>query len=44
MRLIVARCEVTYTGRASTRLPEATPLLMIKEDGTFMIWSDDGGL
>jgi len=43
MRLIVARCEVAYTGRASTRLPEAIRLLMIKEDGTFMIWSDGGG-
>jgi RecB family endonuclease NucS len=43
MRLIVARCEVAYTGRLSTRLPEAVRLLMVKEDGTFMIWSDGGG-
>jgi RecB family endonuclease NucS len=43
MRLIVARCEVTYTGRLSTRLPESVRLLMIKEDGTFMVWSDSGG-
>ena len=43
MRLIVARCEVTYTGRLSTRLPEGVRLLMIKEDGTFMVWSDGGG-
>ena len=43
MRLIVARCEVNYTGRLSTHLPEAVRLLMIKEDGTFMIWSDGGG-
>jgi endonuclease len=43
MRLIVARCEVTYTGRLSTRLPDAVRLLMVKEDGTFMIWSDGGG-
>ena len=43
MRLIVARCEVTYTGRATTYLPEAVRLLMIKADGTFMIWSDGGG-
>ena len=43
MRLIVARCSVTYTGRGSTHLPEAIRLLMIKADGTFMIWSDGGG-
>ncbi len=43
MRVIVARCEVEYTGRLSTRLPESTRLLMIKADGTVMIWSDSGG-
>src|SRR5438093_5602561 len=43
MRLIVARCEVAYTGRLITRLPESVRLLMIKEDGTFMVWSDSGG-
>ena len=43
MRLIVARCEVTYTGRLTAHLPESTRLLMIKEDGTFMVWSDNGG-
>jgi endonuclease len=44
VRLIVARCEVTYTGRLSTRLAEGVRLLMIKEDGTVMLWSDGGGL
>jgi len=44
MRLIVARCTATYTGRASTQLPESVRLLMIKSDGTFMVWSDVGGL
>ena len=43
MRLIVARCSVEYTGRISTRLAEAVRLLMIKSDGTFMVWNDDGG-
>lgn len=43
MRLIVARCTVDYTGRLSTHLPEAVRLLMVKSDGTFMIWSDGGG-
>jgi endonuclease len=32
MRLVVARCEVVYTGRLSTVLPEATRLLMFKDD------------
>ncbi len=44
VRLIVARCEVDYTGRGSTRMPEGVRLLMIKEDGTVMLWSDGGGL
>ena len=44
MRLIVARCEVSYTGRLSTSLAEGVRLLMIKEDGTVMLWSDGGGL
>jgi RecB family endonuclease NucS len=43
VRLIVARCEVVYTGRLTARLPESTRLLMIKADGTFMVWSDNGG-
>jgi endonuclease len=43
MRLIVARCEVSYTGRLTTRLAESVRLLMIKDDGTFMVWSDSGG-
>jgi RecB family endonuclease NucS len=41
--LIIARCTARYTGRLTTELPEATRLLMIKEDGTFMIWADRGG-
>jgi RecB family endonuclease NucS len=41
--LIVARCEVSYTGRLSTILPEAVRLLMVKADGTFMVWADGGG-
>jgi hypothetical protein len=43
MRLIVARCSVRYTGRLSTELPESVRLLMIKADGTFMVWADGGG-
>ena len=43
MRLIVARCEVNYTGRLNAYLPEATRLLMLKGDGTVMVWSDRDG-
>ena len=43
MRLVVARCEVTYSGRLNAYLPEATRLLMFKADGTVMVWSDRDG-
>ena len=43
MRLIVARCEVLYTGRLDTVLPEALRLLMIKSDGSVMVHADTGG-
>jgi endonuclease len=44
MRLLIARCEVTYSGRLpATHLPEAVRLIMIKADGTVMVWSDGGG-
>jgi hypothetical protein len=43
VRLLVARCSVRYTGRLSTELPEAVRLLMIKTDGTFMVWDDNRG-
>jgi RecB family endonuclease NucS len=43
VRLLVARCEVTYTGRLSTVLPEAMRLLMFKDDGSFLVHDDAGG-
>jgi len=43
MRLVVARCEVVYTGRLLTVLPEATRLLLFKEDGSFLVHDDAGG-
>jgi endonuclease len=43
MRLFVARCEVTYTGRLTARLPEAVRLLMFKADGSFLVHDDAGG-
>jgi RecB family endonuclease NucS len=43
MRLLVARCEVFYTGRLKARLPEAVRLLMFKADGSFLVHDDAGG-
>jgi endonuclease len=43
MRLIVARCEVRYSGRLTAVLPEALRLLMIKSDGSVMVHADSGG-
>ena len=43
MRLIVARCEVEYTGRLAAYLPESTRLLMLKADGSVLIHADAGG-
>jgi endonuclease len=43
MRLIVARCEVRYTGRLTAVLPESTRLLMLKSDGSVLIHADAGG-
>ena len=43
MRLIVARCEVRYSGRLTAVLPEALRLLMVKADGSFMVHADSGG-
>ena len=42
MRLMIARCEVRYTGRLATRLPMAVRLLMFKADGGVSIWHDGG--
>ena len=42
MRLLVARCEVRYTGRLTARLPEAVRLLMFKADGSFLVHDDVG--
>jgi endonuclease len=43
MRLVVARCEVRYTGRLSAVLPESTRLLLIKADGSVLVHADAGG-
>jgi len=42
MRLVVARCSVTYTGRLDAYLPPAVRLLMVKADGCVAIHADGG--
>jgi endonuclease len=43
MRLIVARCEVSYTGRLAAFLPESTRLVIVKADGAVLVHADAGG-
>src|SRR5437588_4477220 len=43
MRLIVARCEVSYSGRLNAFLPDSTRLLMLKDDGSVLVHADAGG-
>ncbi len=43
MRLIVARCEVRYSGRLAAYLPESTRLLILKDDGSVLVHADAGG-
>ncbi len=43
MRLIVARCSATYSGRLNTVLPECLRLIMVKADGSVLLHADTGG-
>jgi RecB family endonuclease NucS len=43
VRLVVARCEVVYTGRLTAVLPESTRLLLFKSDGSVLVHADAGG-
>jgi RecB family endonuclease NucS len=43
MRLIVARCEVHYTGRLNAVLGESLRLIIIKADGSVLVHADTGG-
>src|SRR5436189_5526499 len=43
MRLIVARCELTSSGRLNSFLPVSTCLLMLKGDGSVLVHADTGG-
>ena len=42
MRLVIARCEVDYSGRLSAYLPMATRLIMVKADGCVAVHADGG--
>lgn len=42
MRLVIARCQVDYSGRLDAHLPLATRLLMVKADGSVLVHSDGG--
>lgn len=42
MRLVIARCSVDYAGRLAAHLPEATRLIMVKNDGCVAIHADGG--
>ena len=41
--MLVARCEVRYSGRLSAVLPEAVRLLIFKADGSVLVHDDAGG-
>jgi RecB family endonuclease NucS len=43
VRVVVARCEVVYTGRLTAVLPQATRLLLFKADGSVLVHADAGG-
>jgi len=43
VRLLVARCEVRYSGRLNAVLPEAVRLLILKADGSVLVHDDAGG-
>ena len=43
MRLIVARCEVRYSGRLNALLPESLRLIIVKGDGSVLVHADAGG-
>ncbi|MDQ6688780.1 MAG: endonuclease NucS [Actinomycetota bacterium] len=42
MRLVVARCQVDYSGRLTAHLPMAIRVLMLKADGSVLVHSDGG--
>ena len=41
MRLVIAKCQVDYSGRLSAHLPMATRLILVKADGSVSVHADD---
>jgi endonuclease len=41
VRLVIARCQVDYSGRLSAHLPMALRLLLVKADGSVSVHADD---
>jgi endonuclease len=42
MRLLVARCEIAYHGRATTRLGAGDRVVLFKDDGALCVHADHG--
>ena len=42
MRLVIAECTINYSGRLTAHLPQATRLLVLKNDGSILVHSDSG--
>lgn len=42
MRILIAKCEVNYSGRLDAHLPLANRVIMVKADGSVLIHSDGG--
>lgn len=41
MRLVIARCQVDYSGRLTAHLPAARRLILVKADGSVSVHADD---
>ena len=42
MRILVARCEIAYHGRATTRLAAGDRVILFKDDGSLCVHADRG--
>ena len=42
MRILVARCEIAYHGRAVTRLGAGDRTILFKDDGSLCVHADRG--
>ena len=42
MRVVIARCSASYTGRLAAHLPLATRAILVKADGSVLIHADGG--